>query len=67
MTIDGKSKRARFVPVGKVDLEVLLAYMSGWAAMVPDAIEIHPACPDLLRPGRREARRDRAADGAGSL
>lgn len=31
----------------KVDLEVLPAYMSGWAAMAPDAIEIHPGTPNI--------------------
>ena len=31
----------------KVDLEVLPAYMSGWAAMAPDAIEIHPGVPNI--------------------
>ena len=31
----------------KVDLEVLPAYMSGPAAMAPDAIEIHPGVPNV--------------------
>jgi len=31
----------------KVDLEVLPAYMSGDAAMAPDAIEIHPGVPNV--------------------
>jgi aldehyde oxidoreductase len=31
----------------KVDLEVLPAYMSGAAAMAPDAIEIHPGVPNV--------------------
>jgi len=31
----------------KVDLEVLPAYMSGYAAMAPDAIEIHPGTPNV--------------------
>lgn len=31
----------------KVDLEVLPAYMSGLAAMAPDAIEIHPGTPNI--------------------
>jgi aldehyde oxidoreductase len=31
----------------KVDLEVLPAYMSGFAAMAPDAIEIHPGVPNI--------------------
>ena len=31
----------------KVDLEVLPAYMSGFAAMAPDAIEIHPGVPNV--------------------
>jgi len=31
----------------KVDLEVLPAYMSGPAAMAPDAIEIHPGVPNI--------------------
>lgn len=31
----------------KVDLEVLPAYMSGPAAMAPDAIEIHPGTPNV--------------------
>ena len=31
----------------KVDLEVLPAYMSGLAAMAPDAIEIHPGTPNV--------------------
>ena len=31
----------------KVDLEVLPAYMSGEAAMAPDAIEIHPGVPNM--------------------
>lgn len=30
----------------KVDLEVLPAYMSGFAALAPDAIEIHPGVPN---------------------
>ena len=30
----------------KVDLEVLPAYMSGYAALAPDAIEIHPGVPN---------------------
>ncbi|CAH2603845.1 Aldehyde oxidoreductase [Rhodovastum atsumiense] len=30
----------------KVDLEVLPAYMSGFAALEPDAIEIHPGVPN---------------------
>ncbi|MDR3763899.1 MAG: molybdopterin-dependent oxidoreductase [Acidobacteriota bacterium] len=30
----------------KVDLEVLPAYMSGYAALAPDAIEIHPGTPN---------------------
>ena len=30
----------------KVDLEVLPAYMSGFAALAPDAIEIHPGTPN---------------------
>ncbi|MGO9356522.1 MAG: molybdopterin-dependent aldehyde oxidoreductase, partial [Xanthobacteraceae bacterium] len=31
----------------KVDLEVLPAYMSGFAALAPDAIEIHPGEPNV--------------------
>ncbi|WP_094606809.1 Aldehyde oxidoreductase [Sporomusa silvacetica DSM 10669] len=31
----------------KVDLEILPAYMSGWAAMAQDAIEIHPGTPNI--------------------
>src|SRR5271165_1109135 len=31
----------------KVDLEVLPAYMSGFAALAPDAIEIHPGVPNV--------------------
>ncbi|MDR3370922.1 molybdopterin-dependent aldehyde oxidoreductase [Rhodoferax sp.] len=31
----------------KVDLEVLPAYMDGWAAMEPDALEIHPGVPNV--------------------
>jgi aldehyde oxidoreductase len=31
----------------KVDLDVLPAYMSGYAAMAPDAIEIHPGTPNV--------------------
>ncbi|HEY3425458.1 MAG TPA: 2Fe-2S iron-sulfur cluster-binding protein, partial [Negativicutes bacterium] len=31
----------------KLDLEVLPAYMSGYAAMAPDAIEIHPGTPNI--------------------
>jgi len=31
----------------KVDLEVLPAYMSGTAAMAPDALEIHPGVPNV--------------------
>jgi aldehyde oxidoreductase len=31
----------------KVDLEVLPAYMSGSAAMAPDAIQIHPGVPNV--------------------
>ncbi|TWH51736.1 molybdopterin-dependent aldehyde oxidoreductase [Sporomusa sp. KB1] len=31
----------------KVDLEILPAYMSGWAAMAPEAIEIHPGTPNI--------------------
>ncbi|MEN6567314.1 MAG: molybdopterin-dependent aldehyde oxidoreductase [Veillonellales bacterium] len=31
----------------RVDLEVLPAYMSGPAAMAPDAIEIHPGVPNI--------------------
>jgi len=31
----------------KVDLEVLPAYMSGYAAMAADAIEIHPGVPNI--------------------
>jgi len=31
----------------KVDLEVLPAYMSGFAAMAPDALEIHPGVPNV--------------------
>ena len=31
----------------KVDLEVLPAYMDGWSAMAPDAIEIHPGTPNI--------------------
>ncbi|MBR7551242.1 hypothetical protein KC220_22130, partial [Mycobacterium tuberculosis] len=30
----------------KVDLDVLPAYMSGFAALAPDAIEIHPGVPN---------------------
>ena len=30
----------------KVDLEVLPAYMDGWAAQDPDALEIHPGVPN---------------------
>ena len=30
----------------KVDLEVLPAYMSGFAALAPDAMEIHPGVPN---------------------
>jgi aldehyde oxidoreductase len=30
----------------KVDLEVLPAYMSGFAALAPDALEIHPGVPN---------------------
>jgi len=30
-----------------VDLEVLPAYMSGYAAMAPDAMEIHPGVPNV--------------------
>jgi aldehyde oxidoreductase len=30
----------------KVDLEVLPAYMSGFAALAPDALEIHPGIPN---------------------
>jgi aldehyde oxidoreductase len=35
------------VEMVKVDLEVLPAYMSGPAAMAPDAIEIHPGVPNV--------------------
>ena len=31
----------------KVDLEVLPAYMTGFAALAPDAIEIHPGVPNV--------------------
>ena len=31
----------------KVDLEVLPAYMSGFAALAPDAMEIHPGVPNV--------------------
>ena len=31
----------------KVDLEILPAYMNGWAAMAQDAIEIHPGTPNI--------------------
>ena len=31
----------------KVDLEVLPAYMDGWAAQEPDALEIHPGVPNV--------------------
>ncbi|MBP2645480.1 MAG: Aldehyde dehydrogenase (FAD-independent) [Firmicutes bacterium] len=31
----------------KVDLEILPAYMSGYAAMAEDAIEIHPGTPNI--------------------
>ena len=31
----------------KVDLEVLPAYMSGFAALAPDALEIHPGVPNV--------------------
>ncbi|HTY98840.1 MAG TPA: 2Fe-2S iron-sulfur cluster-binding protein, partial [Rhodocyclaceae bacterium] len=31
----------------KVDLEVLPAYMDGWAAQAPDAMEIHPGVPNV--------------------
>ena len=31
----------------KVDLEILPAYMDGWAAMAPDALEIHPGVPNI--------------------
>lgn len=31
----------------KVDLEVLPAYMDGWAAQAPDALEIHPGVPNV--------------------
>ena len=30
-----------------VDLEVLPAYMDGWAAQAPDALEIHPGVPNV--------------------
>lgn len=30
----------------KIDLEVLPAYMSGWAALASDAMEIHPGTPN---------------------
>ena len=32
----------------KVDLEVLPAYMSGFAALAPDAMEIHPGMPNVV-------------------
>lgn len=31
----------------KVDLEILPAYMDGWAAQEPDALEIHPGVPNV--------------------
>lgn len=31
----------------KVDLEVLPAYMDGWSAQAPDALEIHPGVPNV--------------------
>ena len=31
----------------KVDIEVLPAYMDGWAAQAPDALEIHPGVPNV--------------------
>jgi aldehyde oxidoreductase len=31
----------------KVDIEVLPAYMDGWAAQAPDAMEIHPGVPNV--------------------
>jgi aldehyde oxidoreductase len=31
----------------KVDLEVLPAYMDGWSAQAPDAMEIHPGVPNV--------------------
>jgi aldehyde oxidoreductase len=38
--------RAAAVKV-KLDLEVLPAYISGWAAMAPDAIESNPGAPNI--------------------